>query len=177
MQNIINSRDIIKQLSKSGLQIGDKAILNYHIKNFNYNTFVYGYSDPFYADKYNRRYDQDANSDEIIHLYKFDRDMANHILRYILVIEKIINTNVVNETINHYGIQDKCLLKLNPGYIEHQILPNLRDVEPKISYFNFIRKLVKYLPSSPPTRTYCQKNIHDDIARWRNCPLDIMCLT
>jgi abortive infection bacteriophage resistance protein len=165
MSKVVNSRDIIKQLSKNGLQIGNKATLNYYIRNFNYNTFIHGYSDPFYIDSKNRRYDPEANSDELINLYTFDRDMANHILRFILVIEKIINTNVVYEIINQYNIRDKCLLKFENKYIQDRILPNLKNVEPKISYDNFIRKLIKYLPTSSMTRIYVQKNIHDDVIR------------
>jgi abortive infection bacteriophage resistance protein len=177
MQNIINPRDIIKQLSKSGLQIGDKNVLSYHIKNFNYNTFIYGYSEPFYSNKTNRIYDHDANSNEMINLYKFDRDMANHILRYILVIEKIINTNVAYEVINHFNLRDKCLLKLDPRFLEHNVLPNLQEIEPKICYSHFIKKLIKYLPTSPVTREYVRKNTCDEIIRWRDCPMDVMCLT
>jgi hypothetical protein len=165
MQNIINSRDIIKQLSKSGLNIGDKNVLSYHIRNFNYNTFVYGYSDPFYINAHNRLYDRDANSDEIINLYKFDRDMANHILRFILVIEKIINTNVTYEVINQFGIRDKCLLKLNPHTIEFSVMPNLKDVEPKTSCNFFLKKIVKYLPTSSVTKGYCKKDTFDEIMR------------
>jgi abortive infection bacteriophage resistance protein len=165
MQNIINPRDIIKQLSKSGLQIGNKNVLAYHIKNFNYNTFIYGYSEPFYVNQQNRLYDRDANSNEIIDLYKFDRDMANHILRFILVIEKIINTNVSYEVINHFGLRDKCLLKLDNNFLKNEVLPNLREVEPKISYDFFIKKLVKYLSTSTATKQYARKNSCDEIIR------------
>jgi abortive infection bacteriophage resistance protein len=165
MQNIINLHDIIKQLAKNGLQINDKGVLSYHIKNFNYNTFIYGYSGPFYSNKVNRIYDRDATSNEMINLYKFDRDMANHILRFILVIEKIINTNVAYEVINHYNLRDKCLLKLDMRFLDKQVLSNLRDVEPKISFNNFIKKLIKYLPTSPITKQYVKKNTCDEIIR------------
>jgi abortive infection bacteriophage resistance protein len=177
MQNVINIRNIIKLLKQNGLQVSDKQTFHYYIKNFNYNTFIYGYSSPFYDNESTRHYDQEATSDELINLYKFDRDMSNHILRFILVIEKIINTNVTYEIINDHNIKDKCLLKLNQGYIETKIMPNLCEVEPKITYFNFIRKLIKYLPTSSFTKVYMQRNASDDITRWRDCPLDIMCLT
>jgi abortive infection bacteriophage resistance protein len=177
MQNVINTHDIIKELKSNGLQIGDKQLFYYYVKNFNYNTFIYGYSAPFYENERLRRYDPEAISDELINLYRFDRDMANHILRFILVIEKIINTNVAYEIINQHNIKDKCLLKLNQNYIEHQIIPNLQDVEPKINYFNFIHKLIKYLPTSLATKIYMRKKAGDDITRWRECPLDVMCLT
>jgi hypothetical protein len=177
MQSIVNIRDIIKLLEKNGLKIGDKSVLNYYIKNFNYNTFILEYSKPFLLDNENHRYDSDAVSDELINLYKFDRDMANHILRFILVVEKIMNTNVVYEVINEYHITDKNLLKLQPDFIEHRIFINLRDVEPRISYINFIKKIIKFLSTSEVSKKYIQKNTHDEVVRWRNCPLDVMCLT
>jgi hypothetical protein len=165
MQNIINPHNIIKGLAKNGLQIGDKSILNYHIKNFNFNTFIYGYSTPFYSDIEKRRYDLDANSDELINFYKFDRDMANHVLRYILVIEKIVNTSVAYGIINYFHIKDKCLFKLDQDYIEHKIFINLKNVEPKITYIFFVRKLIKYLSSSTITKHYCLPNIHNEVFR------------
>jgi hypothetical protein len=163
MRNIINTRDIIKDLAKQGLYITDKAILNYHIRNFNYNTFIYGYSEPFYANAEQKKYDADASSDQLINLFKFDRDMANHIIRFILVIEKIMNTNVAYSIINEYEIKDKCLLKLNDKYIEQHILTNIGDVLPKIHYSNLIYKLIKYLPTSPITRNLYEKNARDEV--------------
>jgi hypothetical protein len=165
MQSVVNIRDIIKLLAKNGLGIGDKSLLNYYIKNFNYNTFILQYSAPFLIDPQHERYDREAISDELIALYKFDRDMANHILRFILVVEKIINTNVVYEIINEYHITDKCLFKLQPSFIEHRIFANLKDVEPRITYINFMKKLIKFLPTSEVTKKYMQKNIYDDVIR------------
>jgi abortive infection bacteriophage resistance protein len=162
MQSVVNVREIIKSLVKNGLNIGDKSLLNYYIKNFNYNTFILQYSAPFLIDA-QHRYDPDASSDQMIDLYKFDRDMANHILRFILVVEKIINTNVVYEIINEYNIGDKCLLKLQPSFIEHRILANLKDVEPRTTYFNFVKKLIKFLPTSEITKKYMRKNMYDDV--------------
>ena len=177
MKNVINFRDIIKDLARNDLYITDKNTLHYYIRNFNYNTFIYEYSGPFLINQQTKRYDSDASSDQLINLYKFDRDMSNHILRYILVIEKIMNTNVAYEIINEYGIRDKCLLKIDSKFIEHRIMPNINEIIPKISYGNFILKLVKYLPSNHVTKTFYERNARDDVYRWRNCPLDLMCLT
>jgi abortive infection bacteriophage resistance protein len=165
MKNVINFRDIVKDLSKHGLHITDKNTLNYYIRNFNYNTFIYEYSGPFLIDNQQKKYDVDASSDQLINLFKFDRDMSNHILRYILVIEKIINTNVTYEIINDYNIRDKCLLKLDHKYIEHNILPNINDILPKTSYGHFILKLIKYLPTNTITRTFSERNARDEVYR------------
>lgn len=177
MKNIINTRDVIKDLARQGLYITDRSVLHYYIRNFNYNTFIYGYSEPFYIDCQNKKYDHDSSSDQLINLYKFDRDMANHILRFILVIEKIMNTNVAYGIINEFNIKDKCLFKLNPKFIEHHIMCNINEIIPKTYYDNFVFKLIKYLPTNTTTKNFCERNARDEIYKWRNCPLDLMCLT
>ncbi|GHU28579.1 hypothetical protein FACS1894152_6400 [Bacilli bacterium] len=165
MQNVVNTRDIIKSLTKNGLIVEDKQLFNYYIKNFNYNTFIYGYSEPFLIDVEKNKYDPEARAEELIELYRFDRDMGNHILRYILVIEKMINTNVAYEIINSYNIRDKCLFKFDQRFIETNVMTNIKDIEPRINYYNFARKLVKYLPSSKITKRYAVKNCNDEIYR------------
>lgn len=177
MKQIINSREIIKELVKKGLHVVDKGVLNYYIRNFNYNTFIYGYSEPFLINLDQKKYDSDASSDQMINLFKFDRDLANHILRFILVIEKIMNTNVAYGIINEYGIKDKCLFKLNNNFIQHHIFTNINEINPKTNYINLAIKLVKYLPTNTATKNFYERNSNDEIYRWRNCPLDLMCLT
>jgi abortive infection bacteriophage resistance protein len=165
MQNIVNFRDIIKTLTKNGLVVGDKQLFYYYIKNFNFNTFIHEYSEPFLVDQIKKKFDPEAHAEELIELYRFDRDMGNHILRYILVIEKMINTNVAYEIINSYNIRDKCLFKFDQRFIENNVMNNIKDIEPRINYYNFVRKLVKYLPSSKITKKYAIKNCNDEIYR------------
>jgi abortive infection bacteriophage resistance protein len=175
MRNIINFRDIIKDLSQRGLNIVDKSVLAYYIRNFNHNTFIEGYSVPFYD--VDNKYDKSASSDQLISLFKFDSDMANHILRFILVVEKIMNTNITYGIINEYGIQDKCLFKLDRRFIEHNIMPNINDILPRTNYDHLSLKLIKYLSTNTMTKKYSDRNSKDEVHRWRTCPLDLMCLT
>ena len=109
MKKIINTKDIIKDLQKHKLEIDDKKAFTKYIKNFNVNTVVANYSDIFYEDHAKKRYSKGVKSSYLIDLYKFDHDLGNHILRYILVVEKMLNTNVAYEIINNFQLKDKCL--------------------------------------------------------------------
>lgn len=177
MKNVINSRDIVKDLENNGLIVDDNKLFNFYIKNFNYNTVILNYSDVFYLDENKRKYDSEVNSSHLISLYKFDHDLGNHILRYILIIEKMLNTNVAYEIINEFHIVDRCLFKINEKYIIQNILPNLNTVETHLSPVLFIRSWIKYCSTNKLTKKYYDSNGRDEITKWKNCPLDIMCLT
>lgn len=179
MKLVINYLHEIVNLEQKGLQVNTKnydMLLNF-LRCFNVNTFINDYSSPFYCDDLKKTYIHKTKPEEIIAFYKFDKDLGNHLLREILVIEKIINTTVATEIINTYSITSKCLFRLPNSIIENNILPNLHCVEPKTTYVKFIYKLIKYLPTSSETKNYIDKTMKDDVLKWRNCPLDIMCLT
>jgi hypothetical protein len=79
VSDIINSRSIIKDLIKNGLNVEDKQQLSYYVSNFNYNIFLKGYGKIFIGE--NKRFDKEATDTQIIALYNFDMNMSNHILR------------------------------------------------------------------------------------------------
>jgi hypothetical protein len=172
--SIVNLDNIIKDLENRGLVIKDHKEFEYYVRNFNVNTFIVEYSDFF--ENENHQF-TNVNANDIIKLYQFDKNLGNHIFREILVIEKIINTNVAIETINYYNIVDKCLLKLDTNILHNSILRNLDKVEPYTEYKSFLYKLTKYMDSNKVTRKYIDVSAHDDILKWANTPLDIMCLS
>lgn len=167
MKLVIDPWYEVNRLKQKGLLVTKKNtdLLAHFLKNFNINTFVNDYSEPFYLDKTKQTYLPNTKPEEIIAFYKFDKDLGNHLLRDILVIEKIINTTVATEIINTYNIKDKCLFSLPNSFIESRILPNLHRIEPKTTYVKFIYKLIKYLPTSPETREYIDRNMKDDILK------------
>lgn len=177
MKNIINPHTIIKNLEKQKLNIDDKKLFSRYIKNFNVNTVVSQYSDIFYIDKNKKRYAPNACSTHLINLYKFDHDLGNHILRYILVIEKMLNTNVAYEIINEFHIGDKCLFKINNKFIQQNILANFKQVETHYSFDLFLHSLVKFCSTNSSTKQYYDPTGKDEFKKWENCPLDVMCLT
>ncbi|GMO16035.1 MAG: hypothetical protein Ta2E_07160 [Mycoplasmoidaceae bacterium] len=171
---IVDTKALIDDLKKRGLIINDQEELERYINNFNANTFLVSYSEFFENEK--DRFKGVVASD-IIKLYVFDKNMGNHIFRDILTIEKIMNTRVAIETINYFNIEDKCLLGLEENLIKNSILRNLNEVEPYVEFKTFMMRLVKYLETNKSTKALLNRETKDDIQKWKNVPLDLMCLT
>jgi hypothetical protein len=160
LSKVININDEIKQLEDLGLKITDREKFRYYVKNFNVNTFVTEYSD-FFVDEYGKYHD--TESEEIIALYNFDKNLGNHIVRDILIIEKIINTNVAYATINEFNIKDKCLFKFDRQYLRQAVLTNIGEIDPPISFEIFLRKMTKFLEANKICRKYIDYRSEDEI--------------
>lgn len=158
MKLIINTSKIIKQLQAHNLIIDDKQRFENVLFNCNYNTVIQGYSDIFYFDKSKKLYEKGASSNQIIEFYNFDINLGNHILRYILQIEKKLNTNIAYVLINTYHIPEKCLFKLPAELIRKIIFPNYKIANPMLTYDVFMKHLTKYLDTNEYTKKYHIKN-------------------
>jgi hypothetical protein len=171
---IIDIVTLIEELKTRGLIVSNYDEFKYYVSNFNVNTFITQYSD-FFENEYGMFNNVDASN--IIKLYVFDKNLANHIFRNILVIEKMMNTRVAVETINFFEIKDKCLLSLDLNILKNSILRNIHEVEPYIDYKGFLFKMVKYLDTNKAIKSLVDHSTHDDIMKWSKVPLDIMCLS
>jgi abortive infection bacteriophage resistance protein len=158
---VIDVDKIICELEEKGLKISDKEKLTYYIKNFNVNTFLADYSDFFINEQGN--FDQGVNSEDIIRLYIFDKNLGVHVFKCLLIIEKMINTSLVYATINVYDIKDKCLLNLDENVIKNDVLRNLDKVEPYTEFKPFLYKYTKYLDSNKNIKKLVIKDEPDNI--------------
>lgn len=177
MKAIINLRKIVKDLQHRNLSITNEKKLTNFLFNCNYNTLINGYSDPFIINHKAHLYDKDATSDQIIAFYEYDMYLANRLLIDILKIEKKLNTNIAYCIINAYSIEDRCLLHLPPKFIRDNILVNLNQISPKVGYDEMINKMCKYLSSNEFTKEYELKRVNNNIQKWGEIPLDVMCLS
>ena len=177
MKDIVNKKRIIKDLQHKGLKIDDKKRLEAALFSFNYNTVIVGYSDIFYSIDNPKRYDKVATSNQILELYEFDTNMGNHLLHYLLKVEKKLNTSVAYQIINQYHLKDKCLLKEDSEFIRKRIFPNLYQVQPPLAFDALIRILLKYLDTNEYTKNFRHKHESNIIYKWKDVPLDLMCLT
>jgi hypothetical protein len=126
LSQIVSTLENIKHLQEKGLIVTDMEQFKYYVRNFNINTFITEYSE-FFADE-NGKYNG-VTSEELINFYNFDRNLANHLFRNLLVIEKIINTNVANSAINEFQIKDKCLFGMDKSRL-NQIFCNTEQIDP-----------------------------------------------
>jgi hypothetical protein len=72
-------------------------------------------------------------------------------------IEKKLNTLIAYEIINQYKLKDHCLLKINKNILCNKIFPNIKLINPPISYDNFIHLLTKYCSTNTSTKSYKNK--------------------
>jgi hypothetical protein len=171
---IIDINDAVAELEKKGLKVDDSSQLKYYIKNFNINTFLVEYSQFFLDEK---GVFVNTTSSELIELYNFDKNFGNHLFRNILVLEKIINTNVAYTVINHYNLEDKCLFRLKRDDLEKRVMRNYRNITPQIAFEGLLVKMTRYLESKKSMRRLADQKIKDRVFQWHELPLDIMCLS
>lgn len=177
MHYIIDIKEMIKSLKKQGLTIDDPKRLEKYLHNCNFHTLINGYSEIFLNPLKPQRYLKESSSNQIIALYNFDNNFSNHLLRYLLKIEKKLNTLVAYALINVYQIEDKCLLKLNPDYLKKKVFKNLNTNGSGWTFEYLIGQLVKFLEVNGDTNKYEAKNVKSNQEKWREVPLDLMCLT
>jgi light-regulated signal transduction histidine kinase (bacteriophytochrome) len=159
---IIDIDKIIEDLKRKGLIITDLEEFSYYIEHYNVNTFITQYSDFFENEHHGFN---NVNASEIIKLYIFDKNFANHIFRDILNLEKIMNTVVAVSTINYFDIKDKCILNIDENILKNSILRNIKDIQPYIEYKSFLYKMTKYLDTNKASKKLIAKDEHDDIMK------------
>jgi len=171
---VIDYDKIIAEIQANGIVVTDKEEFDFYVKNYNINTFFNAYCDFFEEEDGTYK---NVNSSDIIKLYEFDKNLGNHLFRYMLVIEKIINTNIAISTINHFNIENKCLFSLPIEKIKNEVLPNVNKIEPYISFESFLFKITKFLESNKQIKKLQVEGEEDVALRWAKVPLDLMCLT
>ena len=157
MKQIINYNAIKAKLEKNGLEIDDIRLLKDCLKNINYNLIMGTFSSFFYANPEKKKYDPEASISQIVELYQFDCELAYKLLYYVLKIEKKLNTLIAYEIINQYKLTDHCLLKLNKNILCNKVFPNIKLINPPMSYDNLIHLLTKYCSTNTSTKSYKNK--------------------
>jgi hypothetical protein len=160
--DIIDINKTIEDLEKDGLQIVSQHIFKYYIRNFNIKTLLLNYCSFFLK---NGKFIPGTTSSDLIALYNFDKNLGNHIFRDILILEKIINTNVVYATINYFKIKDKKLFNLPKDFIIKNILVNVNNIKPPLAADALMYKMTKFLDANSELRNYIDKSIKDPIIR------------
>lgn len=86
----------IELLRQKGLSINDENKFKWYLKSFNYQNFINGYNDFFMVnnDRKNDKYKLESNSNGIIELFNFDRNISKWILGDIQNIERKISTSL-----------------------------------------------------------------------------------
>ncbi len=95
----------IKLLENRGLSITNLSSLQWYLTKYNYQSFINGYNDFFLVDgarKWNI-YKKNANSDDLIKLFNFDRNISKFILGDIQNIERFLQNAIVQTFSNTFS--------------------------------------------------------------------------
>src|SRR5215469_10687296 len=92
--------DQIKLLKTRGLQIPDEKRASRYLQNISY-YHLSGYMYPFLADKKQHQYKPNSSFDDIINLYRFDRELRILIFTAIEKIEVAIRAQITN----HFAVE------------------------------------------------------------------------
>ncbi|MDE6476611.1 MAG: Abi family protein [Mycoplasmoidaceae bacterium] len=113
-----------------------KEKFKHYLRLFNYQNFVNGYNDFFMInnDRSTNTYKSTTNSEHIINLFNFDRNISSILLPTILSIERAFSTTIcyyilsdhknLNQKINEGKILDldkKTFLKIFPNLLKNEI--------------------------------------------------------
>lgn len=96
-KHFLNVDEQIKLLEGRGLLIANLSSLQWYLTKYNYQSFINGYNDFFLVDgarKWNI-YKKNANSDDLIKLFNFDRNISKFILGDIQNIERFLQNAIV----------------------------------------------------------------------------------
>lgn len=100
----------IEILENRGLSIQNKELATEIFENNNYYYLINGYKDLFIDKNQSKEiYKTDVTLEEIFALYKFDSDLRINFLKYILQIERRIDTFIAYEFSKSYGHNDYLL--------------------------------------------------------------------
>lgn len=114
----------IEILKLRGLQITDEKTIEILTEN-NYYYLINGYKDLFIDEKCEEeKYKENVSLEEIYALYQFDSKLRINLLRYILIIERRLDTYIAYEFSKIYG---------NKEYLREQNFDNTKKNNYKVS--------------------------------------------
>lgn len=104
-KHFLSVEEQIKLLENRGLSITNLSSLQWYLTKYNYQSFINGYNDFFLVDgarKWNI-YKKNANSDDLIKLFNFDRNISKFILGDIQNIERFLQNAIVQTFSNTFN--------------------------------------------------------------------------
>lgn len=100
-KHFLSVEEQIKLLESRKLKIGREKSLEWYLTKYNYQSFINGYNDFFLVDSSNM-YKYEANSDDLIRLFNFDRYISRFILGDIQNIERFLQNAIVQTFFKTY---------------------------------------------------------------------------
>lgn len=128
-KNFLTSDEHIDLLKKRGMNITNENTLKEYLTKFNYQNFVNGYNDLLFKVTNNRNnvYHPKINSNDLINIFNFSKEISSFILKNILIFEEQISSYIIESIGNK-------LIRLNKNKNHHCDLFRINDNDFKIIF-------------------------------------------
>lgn len=170
-----NIQTLIERVKQKDICVDDEKRLSKYIRNYNFNNAFKPYLRVF--KDCDDKYIKGLTSNHVLNLYDFDKRVGFLFLEAILELEQILNTNIAYSTIKQYNLPDGCLFKIDKNKIKREVFNELKVDYPRIDHETLISKLTKFCGLNSKTREYENFSKNNVYQKWKDCPLDVMCLS
>lgn len=128
-KNFLTSDEHIDLLKKRGMNIINENVLKEYLIKFNYQNFVNGYNDLLFKVVNNRNnvYHSKINSNDLINIFNFSKEISSLILKNILIFEEQLSSYIIE------CIGNK-LIKLNKNKNYHCDLFRINENDFKVIF-------------------------------------------
>lgn len=87
----------IELLKTRGMKITNESMLKEYLTKFNYQNFVNGYNDLLFisVNERNNLYHSEINSNDLINIFNFSKEISTLILKYVLIFEEQVSSYII----------------------------------------------------------------------------------
>lgn len=144
-------KEIKKILEDLGLNIVDFSKVIYYIDIFSINRFIQDYCGPF-VDSKEQRFIKECNSDEIIALINFDKDLSCLLLKAILLFENKFKKILVENWVSSYNMKSDKIYNFSDNELLNY-MPNIKNCN-DLKFSKFRYSLFEYASNSDFLQEY-----------------------
>ena len=144
-------KEIKTTLENLGLNVVDFEKLVQYIDIFPFERFIQDYSGPF-VDANTQRYIKECNSNEIIALIEFDKNLSCLLLKAILFFENKFKKILVENWVSYYNMKSDKIY----NFSDHELLsymPNIKNCS-DLKFSKFRYSLFEYASNSDFLQSY-----------------------
>lgn len=137
--------EIKRIFSRYKLKIKDWDKLSLYLDIFSIDRIMCEYSEPFVNEELNQFYDF-CDSEQLINLIEFDRNLCSHILKGILLFENKLKNIIISNWVEYYDLQNTRIY----NFTDQQLLdfiPNIRNCS-DLNFQRFRYSLFEYASTS-----------------------------
>ncbi|WP_412032617.1 Abi family protein [Malacoplasma muris] len=139
------SKKIENISNKLKLKIIDSQRFLVYLKIFSFDRILSEYSEPFFDDESSQFYDF-CDSNQIINLIEFDRNVGTHIMKGVLFFENKFKNILINNWVEFYQLSNTKIYNFTDQELMH-LMPNIKNCN-DLNFQKFRYSLFEYASTS-----------------------------